>query len=196
MTDWWRLPSYAGCSFVVSLCVCFCVCICSYLCVCVYFYMSVMMKDWARFGLDPGYNKRICVCTAGPVADVVQTWTFAFDCCLHIYLHDYVRVYLYVCMCVSVQCVCWMGWGFSQINIRRLSNKNHLSCRWKYVPVSHSSPLPDQMCRLECMLCVCASVCVCAGCGLVNSEAAQTADMTNGWQPHSSPHQPCISLAG
>lgn len=23
MTDWWRLPSCAGCSFVVSLCVCF-----------------------------------------------------------------------------------------------------------------------------------------------------------------------------
>lgn len=50
------------------------------------------------------------VCVAGPVADVVQTWTFAGDCCLHIYLHDCVCVYLYVCVCMCM-CVCvdWDG---------------------------------------------------------------------------------------
>ena len=158
----------------------------------------------------------MCVCVAGPVADVVQTWTFAGDCCLHIYLHDCVCVYLYVCVlvcahaCVHVwECVCGLGWGFSQINIRRLSNKNHLSRRWKHVSLSFSPfaflPLPDHMCWLRLGLvcarvcacpCVCVCVCVCAGCGWFNSEAAQTADMTNCWQPHSPPHQPCISLAG
>lgn len=56
------------------------------------------MKDQARFGLDKCNNcVFVHVCAAGPVADVVQTWSSASDGCLHIYLHDFGSVCVYVC---------------------------------------------------------------------------------------------------
>ena len=95
----------------------------------------------------------------------------------------YMTVYVCICMCVYLcvcacmcacasVCVCALGWGFSQINIRRLSNKNHLSRRWKLVSLSFSPftffflPLPDHMCWLRLGLmcarvCMCVRVCVC-----------------------------------
>ena len=123
---------------------------CVFLCVYLFVFMSfcecisLWVWRWERPGLvwmQCTITVSVHVCMASPVADVVQTWTIARDCCLHIYLHDYVCVYLYVCVCVCVcvrDCVSVsrLGWGFSQINIRRLSNKNHLSCRWKHVSVS------------------------------------------------------------
>lgn len=119
MTDWWRLPSCAGCSFVVSLCVFFeCVSLHIYDSVCIY-----MCVWWwkTRPGLVWTQGKitvSVHVCVAGPVADVVQTWTSAGDCCLHIYLHDCVCACLYECVRVHVRvrasvyiCVCvdWNG---------------------------------------------------------------------------------------
>lgn len=110
MTDWRRLPSCVGCSFVVSLCaracVYFSVCISAYLlacvCMCVWWWKTGPGLVWALGKITVSVH----VCVAGPVADVVQTWTFAGDCCLHIYLHDCVCVYLRVCVRT---CVDWDG---------------------------------------------------------------------------------------
>lgn len=56
------------------------------------------MKDQARFGLDKCNNcVFVLVRVAGPVADVVQTWSCACDCCLHIYLHDFGSLCVYMC---------------------------------------------------------------------------------------------------
>lgn len=56
----------------------------------------------------------MCACVAGPVADVVQTWTFAGDCCLHIlyiYMTVYVCIYMCVCVCMMVHVYVWTGMG-------------------------------------------------------------------------------------
>lgn len=103
------------------------------------------------------------VCVAGPVADVVQTWTSAGDCCLHIYLHDCVCVCLHVCVCVRARAYVrvradWNGDSPKSTSEGCLTETICLpDGNMSLAPSRCFSPLPDHMCRLrlECMLCVC-----------------------------------------
>lgn len=141
------------------------------------------------------------VCVAGPVADVVHFWSFAGDFCLHIYLHDCLCVHVSARVCTYV--LVWTGMGILQKstsvgyitkNICLADGNMSLSLALALLRLITRAGWGWSLCVC---LCACLHVCLCvfAGCGWVNPEAAQTADMTHCWQPNSPPHQPCIILA-
>lgn len=76
---------------------------------CVYVCVLLDERNNQRPGFWTNAVKCVCACARGrSVADVVQTWSCASDCCLHIYLHDFSSVC--VCVCFGVCALCeWVG---------------------------------------------------------------------------------------